>query len=261
MSKINSVKSFLKTERILFLLAMIFSSNFVFANSTEEEMLTRLRVAIASRDFNTAIREVNLILYRNPMQQEARRLGIQAYAGRAGLRPWEFLKTLDSPRDSTYFRLMAEHFTKVDHDTFFDLQAASGLVEGRKLDGFEEDLWQLALAGGSLGASLNFYAYKANGGGLIENFDACDNEMMPETVVQEIIQKFSHLMSVAAIPSIGPDLTPLTSSHLVSDFYGATDVDCSSEDGINLCFMMRSLLNEGDEGIGLGSGLMNICTY
>jgi hypothetical protein len=227
-------------------------------------LLAKARQHLDLYEFDRAIEAVEIVRKRHPDDQDVVNLSIVSYAGRAGLRSLDLLFELTDIGDSTFFRIFAEHFPKARASDVSDMEKAVSLYEGLTDDADERDAEQnllgLFLYMGRIGVILNHYGYDDNNAQLA-SFDACDELLLPEVDNQRIMNSVPRLLETAggldSSNGLGEAIQDLVSSPLLSVFAASRDTDCPT-DNVG-CEGIRSLIEEGSAGIGIGAGVLTPC--
>lgn len=216
--------------------------------------------ALDREDFDEAVARITPVISGNPSDEVALRLGIRAYAGRAGLRILDFSLAMADSGGDTFFTIFAKQFQGADDDDVADMQSAIDLIEGFETDATlrSADLNLLAMFVyyGNIGVILNNRAFDTNNE-LVVTFDACSGTDLPSEDAQSIMQSLPKAIdSTSGVDErAGAAVESLNNSPAMAAFLNAENAECPGADlaAQTRCAALRSLVN-GDAGIGLNTG-------
>lgn len=255
------------TRRLFFSLSLVvglFSCGNILRDmpnkSADSYYMDLAKQALDREDFDDAIARITPVLQSNPTDEEVVRLGIRAYAGRAGLRILDFSLAMADSGDDNFFTVFAKQFQGADDDAVADMQSAIDLIEAFESDATarsaQVNILAMFVYYGNIGVVLNNRAFDTNNE-LVATFDACDGTDLPSADAQAILQSLPKAVDSAS----GVDeraasaVSALNDSPEMAAFSSAQNAECPGVDlqGRTLCAGIRTLVN-GDASIGLNTG-------
>jgi hypothetical protein len=232
--------------------------------SSDQYYIDQAKIHLNQFEFDKAIERISPVLAKYPKNTEVVQIAMLSHAGRAGLRVLDLILALASDvSSSTFFRIFAEHFPNADDDDVEDLMRAIEILETYQLDAAlrntEFNLIAMFLYYGQIGVILHRYAYVNNA--IWAQFDQCNLAHMPDDALTFVVQSLPKALSASSNLSgsggVSGALDALTSAPEIQAFVGAENATCPTDNAP--CQSMRSLIGEGDLGIGLGSGVPVAC--
>lgn len=213
-------------------------------------------------DYDNAILHITPLLSSQPTNEAVVKLASEAYAGRAGLRIFDFILELTSVSDSSFFAVFAQHFPLADEDDVADLETAISLIESFEPTAADrsEALNTLItfLYYARVGVILNYRAFDTTNS-VDTSFDACDTNDFPDEDAQSVVRSIPLAIDSASNldENVSGLVSSLTENPALVLFLSAQDAECPADSAE--CGGIRSLINEGDAGIGIGSGGIVAC--
>ncbi len=217
--------------------------------------------------FTRAIRNLDEVLRRHPNYSQAKYMNSIAHSGRAGLRVIRIFETIQDSGSANLFLTLANSFELVDDDNLEDFATAVEYLEDIAPTSLErssdQNFYALFLYLGRVGAVLNRYAFDASNLILAATFSAChtvEAKAAPKTgipddgidVIMTMIPRITD--TVDRLSEQGSfDLIDITALQAVGTF-GYDPIPCSVDSDDPDCLAVRTIINNGSTGIGLGTG-------
>lgn len=233
--------------------------------SSDDYYLDLAKQHLNNLEFDEAIARVTPLLATRSDEEEVIKLAAEAYAGRAGLRTFDFILELSSGEEN-FFTLFAQHFPLADEDDVTDIETAIGLIEG-----FEDDPTQrsaqlnvlsMFLYYSHIGVVLNYRGFDTTNS-RATGFDACDTNDLPEGDNQDIVRALPKAIdSASSLDDAASDLfSAFAANPALAAFLSSQSAECPGTVAadITACAGMRALINEGSAGIGIGAGAVTPC--
>jgi hypothetical protein len=235
--------------------------------TSTDYLLYEAETAIDNLKFDRAIRNLDVVLSRKPNHKHALYMNSIAHAGRAGLRVIRIFETLQGSGSANLFSVLADSFELVDDDDLLDFQKSVNYLEqfaptadDRSSD---ENFYALFLYLGRIGSTLNRYAYDQNNDLLLANFSSCHTEVdkaaiktgIPDDDIDVIMTMIPRIIdTVEKISEQGSaNLIDVSSLQALGTF-DYDPIPCSDDSNDVDCLSVRTIINNGSTGLGLGTG-------
>lgn len=218
--------------------------------------------------FDKAIRNLDEVLKREPSNSQAKYLYSIAHSGRGGLRVIKMFETLTNSGSASLFTNLAESFESVDQGRLRDFSIAVQHLEsiGPTADDRDanQNFYALFLYLGRVGALLNHYAYDDDNNQLSATFSACHTiedksgpkTGMPDDDIDIVMTTIPRIIeTVVRLSEQGSTGNIIDTSGLEAiGTFSRDPLPCSDDSMRVECLAVRSIINNPNTGIGLGTG-------
>lgn len=238
--------------------------------SSDTYRIDAARNALDSNNYSNAISEISPVLATQPQNAEVAYLASAAYAGRAGLRILDLFEQIaNSAASKGLLYIFAQHFSGADADDIADFEQAVQIFQNYSDFAVDRstdlNFYGIFLYYARIGILLNYYALDPTAGTVLSNFDACHRVVdaapgavitgLPNAAVDKIFVTLPRIIEIVNAITLGSSFANLTDISSLPALPRAA-IPCTSSSNNVQCLGVRTLVNVGPSGngIGLGSG-------
>lgn len=217
--------------------------------------------------FDRAIRNLDEVLSRVPTHAQALYMNSIAHSGRAGLRVLRILESAQNIGAGSLFAMLGDSLNRIDDDDMDDFKVATDYLE--KLGPMPEDrnsdqnFYALFLYLGRIGAVINRFAYDSTNTLLSANFSSCHTVEaksgpktgLPDDAIDVIMTNIPRVIdTLERLAQQGSNIAiDVSSLQALGTFY-YDPIPCSADPNDLQCLAVRTIINNGSTGVGLGTG-------